>query len=454
LYIDEINSFLEYLTTCTLLNDNIKYTYEILVKLIKKAHKVILSDAHINQNVFNFVKKRCDDKKIYINNYYKKYEGIKAVNVKDENIFIKKINDDIKNNKYFLFGCDSCDTITKLFNDCLKNNPDKKNDMILITSESPFEITDANKQFKNKWVFYSPSIVTGVDFSIDAKQNHYIYAKGHTINPLGIYQQSTRNRNIDTLYYFFDTKQHDYIFDTPNDVKKYYKNVMNATDKINNVCRQFNEEDESYINENNFFELYCFVEYQNDVYNTNKKIHYELILKHNGFILSNEGDTKKITKEKKTELNNLVDNTKIIDEYLNTDKDSRENDIKFKPLRDNITSFKLDDDDDIKKYKTILTDKFERLNYFNFIKLIHDDEKNDVNEALLSNSCYNVKELKTIENKVKIIKKIYSMHNIEYLSLDKFDTIDKIKITDDEYYNSVKPIFRSTTDKPVNNNEF
>lgn len=454
LYIDEINSFLEYLTNCTLLNDNIKYTYEILVKLIKKSHKVILSDAHINQNVFNFVKKRCDDKKIYINNYFKKYEGIKAVNVKDENIFIKKINDDIKNNKYFLFGCDSCDTITKLFYDCLKNNPNKKNDMILITSESPFEITDANKQFKNKWVFYSPSIITGVDFSIDTKQNHYIYAKGHTINPLGIYQQSTRNRNIDTLYYFFDTKQHEYFFNTLDDVKKFYKNVMNATDKINNVCRQFNEEDESYINENNFFELYCFVEYQNDIYNTNKKIHYELILQHNGFILSIEGDTNKITKEKKTELNNLVDNTKIIDEYLNTDKDCRDNDVKFKPLRDNIKSFKLDNDHDIKKYKTILTDKFERIYYFNFIKLIHDDEKNDINDALLSNSCYNVKELKTIENKVKIIKKIYSIHDIEYLSLDKFDTIDTIKITDDEYYNSIKPIFRSTTDKPVNNNEF
>ena len=229
---------------------------------------------------------------------------------------------------------------------------------------------------------------------------------------------------------------------------------MNATDKINNVCRQFNEEDESYINENNFFELYCFVEYQNDIYNTNKKIHYELILQHSWFILSIEGDTNKITKEKKTELNNLVDNTKIIDEYLNTDKDSRDNDVKFKPLRDNIKSFKLDNDDDIKKYKTILTDKFERLYYFNFIKLIHDDEKNDINDALLSNSCYNVKELKTIENKVKIIKKIYSIHDIEYLSLDKFDIIDIIKITDDEYYNSIKPIFRSTTDKPVNNNEF
>lgn len=454
LYIDEINSFLEYLTTCTLLNNNIRHIYEILVRLIKHSHKVILSDAHINQNVFNFIKKRNNDTKLYVNNFYKKYKDIKAVNVKDENIFIDKINDDIKNNKYFLFGCDSCDTITKLYNDCLKKNPDKKNDMILITSESPFDITDANKQFKNKWVFYSPSIVTGVDFSIEVKQNHYIYVKGFTINPLGIYQQSTRNRNIDTLYYFFDTKQHECIYKSLDDVKKYYKIISNATDKINNVCRQFNDDDESYINENNFFDLYCFVEYQNDIYNTNKKVHYELILQHNGFILSTEGETKKITKEKQKELIDLVDNNNIVDEYINSDIKTRESDIKFRPLRDNINSFKLDNDEDIKTYKSILTNKFEKRDYLNFIKLIQNDETSTQNNAHLNNSSYTIKELQTIENKINIIKKLYSTHNIDYLSLDKFDTIDKIKITDDEYDNVIKPIFRSTVDKPTNNEEF
>lgn len=326
--------------------------------------------------------------------------------------------------------------------------------MILITSESPFDITNANEQFKNKWVFYSPSIITGVDFSIDKKQNHYIYVKGFTINPLGIYQQSTRNRNIDTLYYFFDTKQHDFIYKSIDDVKKYFKNIVNATDKINNICRQFNENDETYINENNFFDLYCFVVYQNDIYNTNKKIHYELILQHNGFLLSTLGDTNKITKEKQKELNDLIDNTKIIDEYLNTDKNSRESNIKFKPLKDNINGFKLDNDDDIKKYQNILTDKFQRQHYFNFIKLIQSDETNEQNIIYLNNSTYTIKEYKTIENKVSIIKKLYSTHNIEYLSLDKFDSITKINITYDEYYNVIKPIFRSSTNKPTNKDEF
>ena len=325
--------------------------------------------------------------------------------------------------------------------------------MILITSETPFNITNANEQFLNKWIFYSPSIVTGVDFSIDTKQNHYIYVKGFSINPLGIYQQSTRNRNIDTLYYFIDTKQHNYFFNELNDVKKYYKNIMNATDKINNVCRQFNEDDETYINENNFFELYCFVEYQNDTYNTNKKVHYELILQHNGFILSTDGNTKKFSKEKQTQLNNLIDNTKIIDEYLSADNDIRKTDIKFKSLRDNIDEFKLKDDE-IQTYKSILTDKFIKQHYSNFIKLIETNDKHSQNILLLNNSSYTIKELQTIDNKVNIIKILYSRHNIKYLSLDNFHTIDKINITDDEYYSVIKPIFRIAKNKPTSNEQF
>ena len=37
-------------------------------------------------------------------------------------------------------------------------------DFILITSKTNIYIENANRQFKNKYVFYSPSITTGVSF--------------------------------------------------------------------------------------------------------------------------------------------------------------------------------------------------------------------------------------------------------------------------------------------------
>lgn len=58
---------------------------------------------------------------------------------------------------------------------------------------------------------------------------------------------------------------------------------------MNNVCRQFDNNDNTYIIENTFFNLFCYNEYVNDIYNTNKKIHYEQLLTNKGFILSSEG---------------------------------------------------------------------------------------------------------------------------------------------------------------------
>ena len=65
-----------------------------------------------------------------------------------------------------------------LYNDCIKDVIEQDKDKFLfITSNSKIEIIDASKQFKNKFVFYSPSITTGIDFSIEDKQDVFIYSR-------------------------------------------------------------------------------------------------------------------------------------------------------------------------------------------------------------------------------------------------------------------------------------
>ena len=452
LYIDEINSFLENLTINDTLNNNIKIIYEILMKLVKKSHKVILSDAHIKNNVFDFVNFRDNKTKIFIKNEHKKFINIKAVRMNDENLFIQKLLDNIKNNKYFLFGCDSCSIITKLYHKCINDNKDKEKDFVLITSDSKFELTNANEQFKNKWVFYSPSIKTGVDFSIVTKQDHFIYATGNSITPTAIYQQSTRNRNIDTLYYYFESKQKNYTFETLLCVNNHFKFLCNENNNINNVCRQFNENDDWYIIENTFFNIYCHNEYINDCYNTNKRIHFELILKNQGFILTDEGVNKKISKETQKEFKKINDSIDNVNDFLNSNHNDRLK-VKYTSIRDTIDFFKFKNDNDIIKYKTIIQDKFVQLHYFNFIKLLQSDDHIDMKIRFLNNSSYDIKQLESTENKILHIKNLYTKHKIKYLSLDQFDNIDKIIISDNEY-KILKSIFRSTKTKPVTNNDF
>jgi hypothetical protein len=67
-------------------------------------------------------------------------------------------------------------------------------------------MVDASETFKNKFVFYSPSIVTGVDFSSDQAQDFILCIKANSIDGQASYQQVTRCRNIKKSYYFCETK--------------------------------------------------------------------------------------------------------------------------------------------------------------------------------------------------------------------------------------------------------
>jgi hypothetical protein len=162
-YIDEISSFISSLTHNPIIYNILKPLISILFRIINNAHKVIISDAVINDNCFNFVSNRKN--KVFINNSFKKYENIPFYKINDENLFLDKMTEKVENKEYFLMASDSKETATHYFNEC------DSEDKILITSDNPFKITDATTQFKNKYVFYSPSITTGIDFTINTFQD-------------------------------------------------------------------------------------------------------------------------------------------------------------------------------------------------------------------------------------------------------------------------------------------
>jgi hypothetical protein len=208
-YIDEATSFTMDLTHNETLNSKLKSIYNILSTIIKNAHKVIISDANISDNCFNLVKSRQHLNSHYINNTFVKYEGVEAVHIHDENIFLEQLLINVRASKYFLIGSDSCSTVSKFYYKCLEAaTPEQKLNFILITAESGFKVSDACIQFKDKFVFYSPSIIFGVDFSIDDAQDVFIYNKGYSIDPALVFQQTTRTRNINKLYFYSEVMTH------------------------------------------------------------------------------------------------------------------------------------------------------------------------------------------------------------------------------------------------------
>ena len=80
------------------------------------------------------------------------------------------------------------------------------------------------------------------------------------------------------------------------------------------------EEDEFKFLENNFFKLYSYNEYINDIFNTSKYYHFENIIKSEGFQLVNLYEPKRLDKDTREELTELIEaiTQEQFNEYLET----------------------------------------------------------------------------------------------------------------------------------------
>jgi hypothetical protein len=236
-----------------------------------------------------------------------------------------------------------------LYNDCIKDVTDEDKDkFIIISINHKLEIKNASEQFKNKFVFYSPSITTGVDFSIEDKQDVFIYIHGQSINPTDSFQQTTRCRNINKLYYYSESKSNEPKYNSVDEVEHLYSEFIETSDKLNEVCKTINMNYEEVISQNDFLKLYCY-EYTNDIFRTNKTIHYETILKNANFKIID--DNIKPVKFDKVKMNELKDDRieqydNLFDEYLNANDNDRTKN-KFENINNNIKVLNLPNNNEV-----------------------------------------------------------------------------------------------------------
>ena len=168
IYIDEIYSLCNTLTH----NDTIKnqrLVYNTLIRAIKECHKLIVSDAHIYDNVMMLLEQRLqlyNSPLIYVNTY-NKFDGINCNFYDDENKFYKILESRVKRSVPFIFGSDNKTVITKYYQS-LYDMADKETQskMFLYTSETNEELCD---DWNDKLIFYSPKITTAVDIKTVSK---------------------------------------------------------------------------------------------------------------------------------------------------------------------------------------------------------------------------------------------------------------------------------------------
>ena len=114
MFIDEINSFIQFTHNETI--KDLKRVYNLLLRIIKNAHKLIVCDNIICNTVFELLEVRGDDEQKFYINEYSKFEGVQARRCKNEDNFLEIIKNRIETQQYFLFGSDCCRVIENYFN--------------------------------------------------------------------------------------------------------------------------------------------------------------------------------------------------------------------------------------------------------------------------------------------------------------------------------------------------
>ncbi len=97
----------------------------MLSRLVKFARKVIVSDALINDNTFEFLKHRSLESTIVLTNTIQKFQNVPAVRLRSEREFLDTLVEHCNSNQPFLFGSDSCEVVTKLHHRCISRLTDK-----------------------------------------------------------------------------------------------------------------------------------------------------------------------------------------------------------------------------------------------------------------------------------------------------------------------------------------
>ena len=269
IYLDEYNSLIEYFVDCPNLSTKRVIVWKYLNKMMETCDKVIMTDADISDNSFQFIKDIGEQHEIkYINNEYQHNKDKLATELFSYEDLIETISKQEK----AMICLDSKNCGEKLCDDM----KEKYGIDIKYYSSDTLEDIDLDG---NNFVAFSPKVVYGLDSLMERPV--FCYYKCKTISPVAMVQQVNRNRNITHLYYLFESKSwKTYKYDTIEQIED------EITDGSKMVKEYFSELCDA--NENaRFNKLLALFRYTLDCYDTNKFAWFIHIIQSRGFKITN-----------------------------------------------------------------------------------------------------------------------------------------------------------------------
>lgn len=426
-YIDEVYSL------CMTLTHNDKLTkqrqvFNTLYRMINECKKLIVSDAHIHNNVMKILESRLfnsDKSYVHYINKYQKFNGIPAVKYNDENEFFNEIQKKVLNGNSFSFGSDCKKLIEKwyykLYNSASIETQKK---MLLYTSASETKILE---DWNNKIIFYSPTITTGVDITCINSSQQYMYITGQSVSSINLLQMATRTRNMNQLSYFSSVRSNASLYDSFEDCKtKVCQNYV-----VNQLAYSV-EDIEDYVAKNEIedmnLNLYIRNAYALDLHQTNILYFFEQELRLCGFTMLNSiGTYCKMDKGIKNEMNNqsqiiMDEKYELLLESFNSEIENIPNSIK--PMAKRCELLNLNNAELIEEYRDVVEDEHKLEHFWNY---------NRLNKSLqqCENKIVNIINTKMVAGnesncwfKIQYVHKLAEICNIK----DDLFAIDKIEM--------------------------
>ena len=261
--IDEISSLAETICTAQTIERSQIAVVKALRMIMKNAKQIICMDATVSDAAMGLLHPRSRSGLRFIQSTTQSFKDVPAVKHTDEDRFLQRIERAIEEECYFLAAFDSATTATKYFCDMRKKYSDKSYLMTLVTRESPVpdDVVDTGEYLRNRFVFYSPSITTGVDISSKTATLQFVHITGNSISPLGCFQQACRTRNISELHYFADIKRTHSMPLTIQQAEKTLTDLWMTGDStffhfrnmVDHYCKVENEHGEDILMKNSIF---------------------------------------------------------------------------------------------------------------------------------------------------------------------------------------------------------
>lgn len=374
---------------------NYRENYERLEKLFKSAIKIICADRDINKTSLDFIE-TFNKKTILLNNENIFYNKL-CIQYKFKDTLLKKMYDDIKNNKKVVLFNNSKKAIQSIEKNLKTEYPNKKIICHYSNSEDNKKLKKSN--INNLWdcdiLLYNICITVGISYD---KKNHFdsFYAIVDNVNMRDFFQSTLRIRN------FNENKINVYLTDNKTLFnKELNNNLLEDDNKVKNLIDEFKndiENDFKTDKKNNLLDmLKLFV--QNNPNMSITDFYYSLII-----VMPNNLKNIRLRALIEKKLN---ENSFIIFKYFlskqNYTYELNENKDDF----DGIDKLKINDDEFYDNILKIYNELLLKCGNEKNINLFINNERNNLN------SKYNMDDLTYVKNY------IYFNHKFEINKDDK-----------------------------------